>query len=133
MEYSDKVNVAEVGTYGNRLVDQVYLEGILNEEKFLRTCFLNFIEDLPVGERICYTRGSQTVRRSMSNCYHYRSQDCFSQLYKYPVSNEMVVSEYLMALFTEQLSKLNECFSKCFEDGNVKKYVWIQDPFRAPK
>lgn len=45
-------------------------------------------------------------------------QDCFPQLYKYAASTELVVSQDLMALFTEHLSPLvditnNEIFLSC--------------------
>lgn len=58
-------------------------------------------------------------------------QDCFPQLYKYAASNELVVSQDLMALFTEHLSKLTEWFSKYFAYDDVEKFAWIQDPFHA--
>ncbi|GBP96301.1 hypothetical protein EVAR_7584_1 [Eumeta japonica] len=47
-------------------------------------------------------------------------QECFPQLYKYATSNELVVSQDLMALFTEHLTKLIEWFSKCFSDDDVE-------------
>ncbi|XP_074036235.1 protein FAM200B-like [Leptinotarsa decemlineata] len=59
------------------------------------------------------------------------SQDYFLQLYKYAASNELVVSQDLIALFTEHLAKLTEWFSKYFADDDVEKFAWIQDPFHA--
>ncbi|KAF2882920.1 hypothetical protein ILUMI_23255 [Ignelater luminosus] len=59
------------------------------------------------------------------------AQDCFSQLYKYAASNELVVSQHLLALFAEHLSKLIEWFLKYFADDDVEKFTWIQDPFHA--
>nr|XP_023021166.1 zinc finger MYM-type protein 6-like [Leptinotarsa decemlineata] len=59
------------------------------------------------------------------------SQDYFPQLYKYAASNELVVSQDLIALFTEHLAKLTEWFPKYFADDDVEKFAWIQDPFHA--
>jgi hypothetical protein len=47
------------------------------------------------------------------------------------LSNELVVSQDLLSLFTEHLSKLTEWFAKYFADGNVEKFPWIQDPFHS--
>mgnify|MGYP002775206681 CR=1 FL=1 len=58
-------------------------------------------------------------------------QDCFPQLYNYAASNELVVSQDLIALFTEHLAKLTEYFSKYFAEDDVEKFAWIQDPFHA--
>ena len=58
-------------------------------------------------------------------------QDCFPQLYKYATSNEVVVSQDLMALFTQHLSNLTEWFSKYFVDDDLEKFSWIQDPFHS--
>ncbi|KAL4703057.1 hypothetical protein ACJJTC_009739 [Scirpophaga incertulas] len=58
-------------------------------------------------------------------------QDCFPQLYNYAASNELVVSQDLITLFTEHLAKLTEYFSKYFADDDVEKFAWIQDPFHA--
>lgn len=58
-------------------------------------------------------------------------QDCFPQLHKYAASNELVVSQNLMSLITEHLSKLTEWFSKYFAEDNVEKFAWIQNPFHA--
>ncbi|VEN39056.1 unnamed protein product, partial [Callosobruchus maculatus] len=58
-------------------------------------------------------------------------QDCFPQLYKYAGSNKLVVSQDLMALFTEHLWKLTEWFTKFCRNDDVKKFAWIQDPFHT--
>jgi hypothetical protein len=47
------------------------------------------------------------------------------------LSNELVVSQDLLSLFTEHLSKLTEWFAKYFAEGNVEKFPWIQDPFHS--
>jgi hypothetical protein len=47
------------------------------------------------------------------------------------LSNELVVSQDLLSLFTEHLSKLTEWFPKYFAEGNVEKFPWIQDPFHS--
>lgn len=57
--------------------------------------------------------------------------DCFPKLHKYAASNELVVSQNLLSLFTEHLSKLSEWFAKYFAEENVQKFAWIQDPFHT--
>lgn len=59
-------------------------------------------------------------------------QDCFPQLHKFSASNDLVISQDLLSLFTEHLSKLTEWFAKYFTEENVEKFAWIQDPFHAP-
>jgi hypothetical protein len=47
------------------------------------------------------------------------------------LSNELVVSQDLLSLFTEHLSKLTEWFANYFAEGNVEKFPWTQDPFHS--
>lgn len=58
-------------------------------------------------------------------------QDYFQQLYIYATSKELIVSQELVAIFTEHLSKLIEWFSKYFANDDVEKFAWIQDPFHT--
>ncbi|XP_067120756.1 zinc finger BED domain-containing protein 5-like [Centruroides vittatus] len=58
-------------------------------------------------------------------------QHCFLELHKCVVCNKVVVSQDLLSLFKEHLSKLSDWFAKYFEEDNVKKFAWIQDPFHA--
>lgn len=58
-------------------------------------------------------------------------QDCFPELHKFSASNELVISQDLLSLFTEHLSKLSEWFAKYFTEENVEQFAWIQDPFHA--
>jgi hypothetical protein len=53
-------------------------------------------------------------------------KDCFPKLHKYALSNELVVSQNLLSLFTEHLSKLTEWFAKYFAEHNVERFSWIQ-------
>jgi hypothetical protein len=57
-------------------------------------------------------------------------QDCFQKLHQC-LSNELVVSQDLLSLFTEHLSKLTELFAKYFAEGNAEIFPWIQDPFHS--
>jgi hypothetical protein len=58
-------------------------------------------------------------------------QDCFPELHKYAASNKLVVSQDLLSLSTEHLSKLIAWFAKYFAEENVEKFAWIQNPFHA--
>lgn len=58
-------------------------------------------------------------------------QDCFPQLHTFSASNDFVIFQDLLSLFTEHLSKLTEWFAKYFTEENVEKFAWIQDSFHA--
>lgn len=58
-------------------------------------------------------------------------KDCFPLLQQFVISNEVDFSRNIKSVFEEHLSQLINWFEKYFQEDNIDRFAWIQDPFRA--
>ena len=57
--------------------------------------------------------------------------ECFSLLQQFLTSNGVDFSRGMKSIFEEHLSQLITWFEKYFQNDNIDKFAWIQDPFNA--
>ena len=58
-------------------------------------------------------------------------KDCFLLLQQFVISNEVDFSHNIRSVFEEHLSQLSKWFEKYFQEDNIDKFAWIQNPFKA--
>jgi zinc finger BED domain-containing protein 5/7/8/9 len=59
------------------------------------------------------------------------SKDSFSIFQQFLTPNGVEISQDMKSIFEDHLSQLVIWFEKYFQNGNIDKFAWIQDPFNS--
>lgn len=122
-----------------------YTEQFVNEEFLIKLAYLcdifdklNALNLSLQGSNINFLKSMEKISAFIKKLKLWKrkinedgGKECFHLLQQFLTSNGVDLSRNMKSNFEEHLAQLILCFEKYFQNDNINKFAWIQDPFNA--